>query len=120
MREQEQICRGWIRQIARNIGELTDVPAPHVMTPPPHMIWMLDEYETIKGRSPHPGLITGKPVGMGGSLGRKEATGYGCAYFTEEMLAAHGSSLDGLDVVISGSGTDSGFRYLLMPRRLLS
>ena len=70
MREQEQICRGWIRQIARNIGELTDVPAPDVMTTW-HMIWMLDEYETIK-HSHHPGLITGKPVGMGGSLGRTE------------------------------------------------
>src|SRR5919106_4198615 len=86
MREQEQICRGWIRQIARNIGEFTDVPAPDVMTTPQHMIWMLDEYETIMGRSHHPGLITGKPVGMGGSLGRTEATGYGVVYTLREAL----------------------------------
>src|SRR5512136_1345 len=48
-REQEQICRGWVRQLARNVGELADVPAPDVMTSPKHMLWMLDEYETIHG-----------------------------------------------------------------------
>ncbi len=104
MREQEQICRGWIRQIARNIGELTDVPAPDVMTTPQHMIWMLDEYETIKGHSHHPGLITGKPVGMGGSLGRTEATGYGVVYTIREALKAVGMTPEGTTASVQGFG----------------
>ena len=62
--------------LAKNIGPLSDVPAPDVMTNAQHMLWMLDEYETIHGAK-YPGFITGKPVGMGGSLGRTEATGYG-------------------------------------------
>jgi glutamate dehydrogenase len=85
MREQEQICRGWVRQVNKNIGPLADVPAPDVMTHGQHMLWMLDEYETITGGR-YPGLITGKPVGMGGSLGRTEATGYGLIYTVREAL----------------------------------
>ena len=83
--EQEQICRGWVRQVARNVGPLSDVPAPDVMTSAQHMLWMLDEYEVIHG-SKYPGFITGKPVGMGGSLGRKEATGYGTIITVREAL----------------------------------
>ncbi|MCI0471088.1 MAG: glutamate dehydrogenase, partial [Candidatus Aminicenantes bacterium] len=75
-REQELLCRGWVRQIAKNVGPLADVPAPDVMTNAQHMLWILDEFETIHGAK-YPGFITGKPVGMGGSLGRTEATGYG-------------------------------------------
>lgn len=84
-REQEQICRGWVRQIARNVGPLQDVPAPDVMTNAQHMLWMLDEYEAIHGAK-YPGMITGKPVGMGGSLGRTEATGYGVIFTVREAL----------------------------------
>jgi glutamate dehydrogenase (NAD(P)+) len=84
-REQQQICRGWIRQMAKNVGPLQDVPAPDVMTSAQHMLWMLDEYEAIHGAK-YPGLITGKPVGMGGSLGRTEATGYGLIFTLREAL----------------------------------
>jgi glutamate dehydrogenase (NAD(P)+) len=84
-REQEQICRGWIRQMSKNVGPIQDVPAPDVMTSAQHMLWMLDEYEVIHGAK-YPGLITGKPVGMGGSLGRTEATGYGVIYTLREAL----------------------------------
>ena len=84
-REQEGICRGWIRQLARNIGHVQDVPAPDVMTNAQHMLWMLDEFERIHGGH-YPGFITGKPVGMGGSLGRTEATGYGVVYTVREAL----------------------------------
>lgn len=85
MKEQEQICRGWVRQISKDIGPLRDVPAPDVMTSAQHMLWMLDEYEIITGNK-YPGLITGKPVGMGGSLGRTEATGYGVVFTLREAL----------------------------------
>ena len=85
MYEQEQICRGWVRQLVRNVGPLQDVPAPDVMTSSQHMLWMLDEYEKITGGK-FPGFITGKPVGMGGSLGRTEATGFGVIYTVREAL----------------------------------
>ncbi len=84
-REQEQICRGWMRQLSRDVGPLQDVPAPDVMTNSQHMLWMLDEYETLRNAH-YPGVITGKPVGMGGSLGRTEATGYGVMYTVREAL----------------------------------
>lgn len=83
--EQERLCRGYIRQIAKNIGPLNDVPAPDVMTNGQHMLWMLDEYETLMGGH-YPGTITGKPVGQGGSLGRTEATGYGVIFSLREAL----------------------------------
>ena len=83
--EQERICRGWVRQISKNIGPFSDVPAPDVMTSSQHMLWMLDEFETLEGAR-RPGSITGKPVGMGGSLGRKEATGYGVIVTVREAL----------------------------------
>lgn len=83
--EQEQICRGWVRQLAKVVGPLADVPAPDVMTSSQHMLWMLDEFEHIHGNK-FPGFITGKPVGMGGSLGRTEATGFGVVYTMREAL----------------------------------
>jgi glutamate dehydrogenase (NAD(P)+) len=102
-REQEQICRGWIRQLARNVGPYTDVPAPDVMTNAQHMLWMLDEYETIYGQK-SPGLITGKPVGMGGSLGRTEATGYGVIYTVREALKDLGIKPEDTTASIQGFG----------------
>jgi glutamate dehydrogenase len=83
--EQERLCRGWVRQMVKNVGPLTDIPAPDVMTNAQHMLWMLDEYETTRGEK-YPGFITGKPVGMGGSLGRSEATGYGVVFTLREAL----------------------------------
>jgi len=84
-REQEQICRGWVRQMAKNVGPLADVPAPDVMTSGQHMLWMLDEFEAIHGGH-YPGFITGKPVGMGGCEGGTEATGYGVVFTLPEAL----------------------------------
>jgi glutamate dehydrogenase len=84
-REQEDLCRGWVRQIAKDIGPLIDIPAPDIMTNPQHMLWMLDEFETIRGAK-YPGFITGKPVSIGGSQGRIEATGYGVIFVLREAL----------------------------------
>jgi glutamate dehydrogenase (NAD(P)+) len=102
-REQEQICRGWVRQLARNVGPDTDVPAPDVMTSAQHMLWMLDEYETIMGRK-SPGLITGKPVGLGGSLGRTEATGFGVIYTLREALRDKGMKPQETTASVQGFG----------------
>ncbi len=102
-REQERICRGWVRQIARDIGPERDVPAPDVMTSAQHMLWMLDEYETIAGMR-RPGLITGKPVGLGGSLGRKEATGYGVVFTIREALKELGVRISDTTASVQGFG----------------
>jgi glutamate dehydrogenase (NAD(P)+) len=108
--EQEQICRGWVRQIARNVGPLQDVPAPDVMTNSQHMLWMLDELEAIRGEK-LPGFITGKPVGMGGSLGRKEATGYGVVYTIREALKAMG--IEPQDTIASVQGFGNVSQYTI-------
>ncbi len=103
MREQEAICRGWIRQVAKNVGPIADVPAPDVMTNAQHMLWMLDEFEVIHGGK-YPGFITGKPVGMGGSLGRTEATGYGVVYTLREALQALGIGIAETTASVQGFG----------------
>ncbi len=103
MKEQEQICRGWVRQMAKNVGPLNDVPAPDVMTNAQHMLWMLDEFEVIHG-SKFPGFITGKPVGMGGSLGRTEATGYGVVFTLREALKDLGIRLQDTTAAVQGFG----------------
>ena len=83
--EKERLCRGWVQQMWRNIGPRQDVPAPDVGTTPQMMGWMMDEYSKIVGQYT-PGVITGKPVGGGGSLGRKEATGFGVIYSVREAM----------------------------------
>lgn len=103
LKEQEQIARGWVRQMAKNVGPLQDVPAPDVMTNAQHMLWMLDEFETIHGGK-HPGFITGKPVGSGGSLGRTEATGYGVIYTLREALKAHNVDITKTTASVQGFG----------------
>jgi glutamate dehydrogenase len=109
-REQEQICRGWVRQLAKNVGPLSDVPAPDVMTSAQHMLWMLDEYEAVHG-SKFPGFITGKPVGMGGSLGRTEATGFGVVYTLREALRQLGMRPN--DTIASFQGFGNVSQYAI-------
>ncbi len=101
--EQERLCRGYIRQLFTQLGPNLDVPAPDVMTNEQHMLWMLDEYETIAGGR-YPGMITGKPLGMGGSLGRTEATGFGVIYVLKELLRETGVPLESTTASIQGFG----------------
>ncbi len=83
--EKERLCRAFIRNIWRAVGPRQDVPAPDVGTTPQMMGWMMDEYSRITGHY-IPGVITGKPVGGGGSLGRTEATGFGVIYTVREAM----------------------------------
>lgn len=83
--EKEKLVRGWVDQMWRNIGPRQDVPAPDVGTTPQMMGWMMDEYSKLVGQYT-PGVITGKPLGGGGSLGRTEATGYGVIYTVREAM----------------------------------
>ncbi len=101
--EQERLCRGYMRRLWKEVGYNMDVPAPDVMTNGQHMMWLLDEYETITGQH-YPGMITGKPVGMGGSLGRTEATGFGVVYCLRECLKNMGLPIKTTTASIQGFG----------------
>jgi glutamate dehydrogenase (NAD(P)+) len=103
LHEQERLCRAWVRQIARDLGPQVDVPAPDIMTSAQHMLWMLDEYETLRAEKV-PAFITGKPVGMGGSLGRLEASGFGLVFALREALKELNLQPDGTTVSIQGFG----------------
>ena len=82
--ELERLSRGFIEQIADFIGPETDIPAPDVYTNAMIMGWMMDEYSTIR-RERTPAVITGKPIPLGGSLGRDDATGRGAYYCIKEL-----------------------------------
>lgn len=112
-REQEGICRGWIRQVSKNVGAFQDIPAPDVMTNGKHMLWILDEYETLTGHH-EPGFITGKPVGIGGSKARTEATGYGVIYTLREALKAYGMKIEGVTAAIQGFGNVAQYAVQLL------
>jgi len=101
--EQERLCRGFIRQSFSQLGPNIDVPAPDMMTNARHMLWMMDEYETLAGAH-YPGVITGKPVGLGGSLGRTDATGFGVIYVLKDMLDKEGINLHNTTASIQGFG----------------
>jgi glutamate dehydrogenase (NAD(P)+) len=101
--EKERLCRGWVDQMWKNIGPRTDVPAPDVGTTPQMMAWMMDEYSKLRGEYT-PGVITGKPLGGGGSLGRTEATGYGVIYTVREALKHLGINPKGKKASIHGFG----------------
>jgi len=113
--EQERICRGWVRQVWKNVGPVQDVPAPDVMTSGQHMIWMLDEFETLSGGK-YPGFITGKPVGVGGSLGRTEATGYGVIYTVREALKRKGIDIKTTTMAVQGFGNVAQYAVDLFTR----
>ncbi len=83
--EKERLVRAYMRALWKNVGPRQDVPAPDVGTTPQMMGWMMDEYSNIVGQYT-PGVITGKPVGGGGSLGRTEATGFGVIYTIREAM----------------------------------
>jgi glutamate dehydrogenase (NAD(P)+) len=108
LREQEQLCRGWVRQLSKDIGPVRDVPAPDVMTNAQHMLWMMDEFEALSGGR-YPGVITGKPVGSGGSLGRTEATGYGVIYTVREALNEMGIKPEDTTASCQGFGNVSQY-----------
>ncbi len=112
-REQELLCRGWVRQVVRSVGPVQDVPAPDVMTNPQHMVWMMDEYEKISGGH-YPGFITGKPVEVGGSLGRTEATGYGVMYTVREAIKRLGVNVEGIRASIQGFGNVAQYAARLL------
>ncbi len=102
-RELEQLSRGWVQKLYKYIGPFDDVPAPDVNTNGKIMSWMVDEYSRLVGHWA-PGTFTGKPLSIGGSLGRDTATAQGWLYVLEAYLTAKKDTLQGKKIVIQWAG----------------
>ena len=101
--ELERLTRRYTAEILPIIGPTKDIPAPDLGTNPQIMAWIMDTYSMAQGYTV-PTVVTGKPVIIGGSLGREEATGYGVAYVTEDALRRFKRYSDPVKVVIQGFG----------------
>ena len=95
-------CQSFMTELFRYIGQDTDVPAGDIGTGAREIGYMYGQYKRLTGL--YEGVLTGKGLAYGGSLARKEATGYGLCYFVKNMLEANGKSTQGATVVVSGSG----------------
>jgi len=111
-RELERLSRAYIRQVGRILGEETDVPAPDVYTTPQIMAWMMDEFSFIRGYNV-PGVITGKPIPLGGSQGRGDATARGGMYCVREAARVMGIDLQGATAAVQGYGNAGQFAHVL-------
>lgn len=112
-RELEALSRGYIRALADFVGPDRDIPAPDVNTNPQIMGWMMDEYSKMKGYNA-PGLITGKPMILGGSAGRGAATGRGTVICVREAAARIGMNLRGATAAIQGFGNVGSWTAMLL------
>ncbi len=106
--ELERLSRGFIQSISPIIGPDKDIPAPDVYTDAQVMSWFMDEFSKIKGVNT-PGLVTGKPVVLGGSFGRHSATARGVMYTVREAAKAIGLDLKGATVAVQGYGNAGSF-----------
>ena len=106
--ELERLARGYIRAIGRFIGEDRDIPAPDVYTTPQIMAWMMDEYSKMTGYNV-PALITGKPILLGGSQGRNDATARGAVYCVREAGKYLGIDLKDGAIAVQGYGNAGVF-----------
>ena len=110
--ELERLSRGYMRNIARYIGSTQDIPAPDVNTNPQVMAWMLDEYEVLMGKR-EPGVITGKPLPLGGSAGRTPATAMGGIIAIREAAKVLEMDLHGKTCAVQGFGNVGSFAVKL-------
>lgn len=111
--ELERISRGFMEAIADVVGPETDIPAPDVYTTPQIMGWMMDTYSRLKGTY-SPGVITGKPLSIGGSKGRSSATATGCVYTIKEAMKDLELPMEGATVAIQGFGNAGRISALLL------
>jgi glutamate dehydrogenase (NAD(P)+) len=110
--ELERLSRAYIRQVGRLIGPEMDIPAPDVYTTPQIMAWMADEYSVIRGQNQF-GVITGKPLPLGGSKGREDATARGAMYCIREAAKVLGFDTNGATLAIQGFGNAGQFAATL-------
>ena len=115
--ELERLARGFMRAIARYVGLTKDVPAPDVYTNPQIMAWMMDEYRVLVGHH-DPGVITGKPLVVGGSAGRGDATARGGVFTVREAAKVLNLDLNGTTAAIQGYGNAGQFAHLLASQLL--
>ncbi|MEO8225936.1 MAG: Glu/Leu/Phe/Val dehydrogenase [Gemmatimonadota bacterium] len=115
MAELERLTRRYTSAIIETLGPDSDVPAPDVNTNERVMAWIMDTYSMHK-RHTVTAVVTGKPVEMGGSLGRREATGRGCMIVTREALKRHAIPLQGARVVVQGFGNVGSIAAQLLER----
>jgi glutamate dehydrogenase (NAD(P)+) len=101
-KENERLTRSFVDRIDAVVGPQTDIPAPDINTSAQQMAWFYDQYSKVHGHNP--GVVTGKPVELYGSLGREAATGRGVAIATRETLAALEESMQGKSIAIQGFG----------------
>ncbi|GMK43958.1 MULTISPECIES: NADP-specific glutamate dehydrogenase [Paenibacillus] len=101
-----RFCQSFMMELSKHIGPDTDVPAGDIGVGAREIGYMFGQYKKLVGAY-EAGVLTGKGIGYGGSLGRKEATGYGAVYFVEEMMKSVGLGFNGSTVVVSGSGNVS-------------
>ncbi len=106
-REIMRFCQAFMTELSKHIGENVDVPAGDIGVGAREISYMFGQYKRLKNE--FTGTLTGKALEFGGSLIRKEATGYGCAYFMEEMLKNQGDSIEGKNCIVSGSGNVAQF-----------
>ncbi len=97
-----RFCQSFMTELYRHIGPLSDVPAGDIGVGGREIGYLFGQYKRLTGR--YEGVLTGKGLNWGGSLGRKEATGYGAVYFAQNMLAARGEELRGKTCLVSGAG----------------
>lgn len=114
-RELENLTRRLTWELAPVLGPERDIPAPDVYTNPQVMAWIMDTYSILKGRTT-PGVVTGKPLELGGSLGRLEATGRGVFIIASQAMRHLGRSLEGARVVVQGAGNVGGVAARLFAR----
>lgn len=106
-REIMRFCQAFMTELSKHIGENVDVPAGDIGVGAREISYMFGQYKRLKNE--FTGALTGKALEFGGSLIRKEATGYGCAYFMEEMLKHQGDAIKGKSCLVSGSGNVAQF-----------
>ena len=106
-REIMRFCQAFMTELSKHIGENVDVPAGDIGVGAREISYMFGQYKRLKNE--FTGVLTGKALEFGGSLIRKEATGYGCAYFMEEMLKHQGDAIKGKSCLVSGSGNVAQF-----------
>jgi len=105
--ELERLSRGYISSLYKYLGEKVDIPAPDVNTNGQIMAWMADEYIKLTGNNSM-GIITGKPISLGGSQGRIEATGHGIAVISKAVLGKFGRDIKGAKAAVQGFGNVGG------------
>ena len=112
--ELERMTRRYAYAISDIIGPYTDIPAPDVYTGGQEMAWIMDTYSTLKGNRSEPAVITGKPLSIGGSLGRTEATGRGLSFTVREAAKRLNINMNEATVVVQGFGNAGQFAAQLV------